>query len=318
MSIWQNIMWVTSIEPGMSTYRFDPVAQCNMCAAPADRFRVLGMRLNRSQGRDPRNVRGAGVTIVRCTGCGLVFPDPQPVPTSIQDHYAMSGEDYWQDGRSDPQMSPASLAHWQDLRAKFGVEGAPVALDVGVGSGFTAQAMIAAGFEFYGFEPIPQFRAIALRTLGLGEDRVEACGIEGADYPSESFDLINFGAVLEHLYDPSGSLEKALVWLRPGGLIVLEVPSADWLIARLLNRYFRLKGTNYVTHVSPMHSPFHLYEFTPESFERNGERLGYRLHSLETMVGTDPTLPATLQRVLRPFMAGSKRSLMLNLILQKR
>ena len=72
--------------------------------------------------------------------------------------------------------------------------------------------------------------------------------------------------MLEHLFDPGGALRKASAWLRPGGVIQAEVPNADWLIPKLLNRYFRLRGTNYVTHLSPMHSPFHLYEFTLRSF----------------------------------------------------
>ena len=37
-------------------------------------------------------------------------------------------------------------------------------------------------------------------------------------------------------------------------------------MARLINWFFRLRGTNYVTHLSPMHSPFHFYEFTLKSF----------------------------------------------------
>ena len=83
-----------------------------------------------------------------------------------------------------------------------------------------------------------------------------------------SFDFITFGAVLEHLYDPAFALDRAMKWLKPGGIIQAEVPSADHLMSKLLNFYFKLRGTNYVTHISPMHSPFHLYEFTPRSFAR--------------------------------------------------
>ena len=57
----------------------------------------------------------------------------------------------------------------------------------------------------------------------------------------ESFDFISFGAVLEHLYDPDFAISRALQWLKPDGLIHLEVPSANWLVRRSVNAYFRLR-----------------------------------------------------------------------------
>ncbi len=300
----------------MTEYSFRPVETCNMCAAGAGEFRVLGVRLNRSQGRAPRAVRGAGVTIVRCRRCDLVFPDPQPVPGSVHDHYDMPGEEYWSDSRASPVADPAAIARFGALRARFAQDAKPAALDVGVGSGFTALAMIAAGFELHGFEPIPQFRELALETLGLPEDRIRLAGIEDAEYPAESFDLVNFGAVLEHLYDPSGSLEKALGWLRPGGLIVLEVPSADWLVAKVVNAFLRLRGTRYVTNTSPMHSPFHLYEFTKRTFRLNGARLGYEVVEVVYEVGGATTLPGLLQRALEPIMRWTDTGLTLSVTLR--
>lgn len=288
-----------------------------MCGAPSSSFQVLGLRLNRSQGRNPRGVTGVGVTIVRCHKCGLVFPDPQPIPARIEDHYDMPGEAYWGDMRANPEVRPAALAYWQKLRSQTVGECVPCALDVGVGSGFTAKAMIAAGFDVYGFEPIPQFRELAMDALELPADRIAACGIEDADYPPAMFDLVNFGAVLEHLYDPSASLKKALGWLKPSGLIVLEVPSGDWLLAKMVNAFFRLRLTSYVTHCSPMHSPFHLYEFTVEAFRHNGMRLGYTIVTADYDVGGETVLPSLFQRVLNPVMRQSSTGLTLSLVLRK-
>jgi SAM-dependent methyltransferase len=298
------------------TYRFEPVAACNMCGASPDEFQVLGVRLNRSQGLRPRSVKGAGVTVVRCKACDLIFPDPQPVPTSIRDHYSMPGEDYWNDSRAEA-VAPAHLVElFRQLRSLCTLR-EPIALDVGVGSGQAAKAMMAAGFEVHGFEPIPQFRDIALRTLGLPPGRVRLDGIETADYSDQSFDLVSFGAVLEHLYDPSAALEKAVRWLRPSGIIVLEVPSSKWLIGRLINYFFRLRGTNFVTHTSPMHSPFHLYEFGEASFRLNGQRAGYRVERVEYTVGVDASLPGIVQRLLRPPMRVSNTGMQMNLLLRK-
>lgn len=298
-------------------YRFDSVAACNMCGALAQSSRVLGFRLDCSQGHNPRGVTGAGTTIVRCRICGLVYPNPQPVPARIEDHYDMSGAAYWGDARATPEVEPAALAYWQKLRAGISDKEAPRALDVGVGSGFTAQAMMAAGFDVHGFEPIPQFRELALKVLALPDDRIAACGIDNAVYSPGTFDLVNFGAVLEHLYDPSSSLEKALGWLKPRGLIVLEVPSGDWMVAKLINLFFRLRGTGYVTNCSPMHSPFHLYEFTREAFRLNGARLGYGIAAADYDVGGETVLPGLLQRLLNPVMRWTSTGLTLTLVLRK-
>jgi len=306
-----------SRHPHLPSYTFRPVATCAMCGSPSARFRVLGVRLNHSHGYQPRGVRGVGVTLVRCRDCGLVFPDPQPVPDSVLDHYAMTGTEYWPDDRADAVVDQALAARFAGLRRRFASGPAPVTLDIGVGAGFTARALLDAGFDLYGCEPIPQFRELALRSLGLAANRIRLAGIETVDYPAAAFDLVNFGAVLEHLYEPGIALASAVRWLRPGGLIVLEVPSSDWLIARLLNLFFRLRGTNYVTHTSPMHTPFHLYEFTPRSFAAHGARAGYAIDSMRRDVGTDPNLASAVQRGLRRVMACTGTGLTLNLVLRK-
>ena len=48
-------------------------------------------------------------------------------------------------------------------------------------------------------------------------------------------------------------------------------------MSRALNAVYRLQGLDYVTNLSPMHPPFHLYEFTAASFRRYAERNGHRI-----------------------------------------
>lgn len=141
------------------------------------------------------------------------------------------------------------------------------ALDIGASTGLAMQSLSAAGFDVRGIEPSAPFREQAIAN-GVDPERLSLARLEEADFPPESFDFITFGAVLEHLFDPGGALRRASQWLKPGGIIQAEVPSADWLIPKIVNLYFRLRGTNYVTHISPMHSPFHLYEFKLRSFRQ--------------------------------------------------
>jgi SAM-dependent methyltransferase len=245
---------------------------CNMCGS-AD-FRLLGMRLSASQGRNPRQAEGIAVPVKRCRTCGLVFSDPQPVPQSLSDHYGLPPEDYWGEALA---WTPGYFAQQIDAAKRLiGFTPGMTALDIGAGVGLAMGVPVGGGCDSWGLEPSEPFRRKAIDVTGIDPDRIQLAGIEDAEYSPGSFDFITFGAVLEHLYDPHAALSKAMSWLKPGGVTQAEVPSSDWLIPKLVNFYFRLRGTNYVTHISPMHPPFHLYEFTLKSF-RHYEVAEHRL-----------------------------------------
>src|SRR5205085_2091982 len=157
----------------MLRYYFNHVSHCEMCGDNTESHKVIGQRLNQSQGLHPKKKSGISVSVKKCTNCSLIYSSPQPIPFDIQDHY-----------------------------------GTP---------------------------------------------------------PENFFDFITFGAVLEHLYHPAACLEKALQWLKPEGILQVEVPSSKHLVSKLINIYFTLIGTNFVTNISPMHAPFHMYEFSLKS-----------------------------------------------------
>lgn len=252
-----------------------------MCGIPSSRNPVLGLRLNRRQGWKPKRNSGFAVTVRRCSSCGLTYPDPLPLPACIQDHYAVPPSSYWTDDYfilDDAYLQDEiNCAKRLVSRADPSDVGPLRALDIGAGIGKAMAALDRAGFEAFGLEPSPTFYGMAIDRLGIQPDRLQLSSIEEAQWPAAQFHFITFGAVLEHLYDPALCLEKALSWLKPGGVIHAEVPSSGYLLHRLLNGYYRLIGTNFVANLSPMHSPYHLYEFTPQSFEAIGNRLGFTL-----------------------------------------
>lgn len=263
----------------MSTYTYTTLTACPMCLHPEQR--VLGRRLNGHQGLRPRKVLGIATTVVRCTGCGLIFANPRPAPESISDHYEKAPEEYWRPHQlegDDPGGIP--LDNFGRLHPADG--GARRALDVGAGLGQDMAQLNRAGFDTWGLEPSAAFRERAI-DQGARPDRLQLATVESAEYEPQQFDLVSFGAVLEHLADPAFAIERALQWLAPGGLMFAEVPSARWLMARLLNLVYRAQGTDYVTNLSPMHDPYHLYEFTIQAFERHGARAGYRVAEASVM-----------------------------------
>lgn len=296
-------------------YRFEPVAVCDMCGASPDQFRLLGKRLNRSQGLNPRAASGVTVPVKQCRNCELIFADPQPIPLRFEDHYG-EPEDYWDEDyfADEPGYFEVEIATAKRLLAFS--EGMR-ALDIGAGIGKAMKAMSSAGFDAWGFEPSAAFRAAAIERNGIAGDRLAHAAVESADYPPEQFDFISFGAVLEHLYSPSSAIERALGWLRPGGIIQAEVPSSRWLISRLVNLYYRLSGTKFVTNISPMHRPFHLYEFGLASFRKHGRRAGYGVAEHRFMVCSIPHVPRLLHPPLRWWMTRNDTGMQLSLFLRK-
>jgi predicted SAM-dependent methyltransferase len=141
--------------------------------------------------------------------------------------------------------------------------------------------------------------------------------MEDVVYARESFDFITFGAVLEHLYDPAGSIEKAMQWLKPGGVMHIEVPSSRHLISRLINVYYTLIGTNYVTNLSPMHEPYHLFEFGLKSFEAHARRAGYTIRFYEYYPCTADPFPKFLHPLLDYVMKKTNTGMQLAVWLKK-
>ena len=287
-----------------------------MCGSLSASHKILGKRLNASQGRNPRNKTGITTTVARCSDCGLIYSNPQPVPASIQDHYGIPPEEYW---RSEYfTISDDYFSHEiATLKQQYSFRPGDKALDIGAGLGKGMIALERAGFESYGFEPSEPFYHRALEHMKLSRDRLQLSSIENAVYPLQHFDFITFGAVLEHLYDPAAAIEKAMTWLKPDGIMHIEVPSSEWFISKLFNFYYRVRGLDYVTNISPMHEPFHLYEFTLRSFQKHGSLTDYKIVHHEYYVA-QTFLPKFLDWILVPFMRSTNTGMQLCVWLKKK
>jgi SAM-dependent methyltransferase len=265
------------MDAGVKTksYRFFYAERCNMCKSGPKYQVLMGRRLDRPQGLRPSRKPGIAVSVFRCRVCSLMYPDPMPIPENIEQHYDIEPGDYWHEAyfKIDPGYLGDQIKRFTSLTGRLPQES--TALDIGAGIGKGMKALGQAGFGTYGIEPSPSFRSAAIERMGISNERLALTSLENADFPQGSFDFINFAAVLEHLTDPAEALRKAVGWLTPGGLMYVEVPSSAFLLTRLVRLYYRLTGTDYVINTSPLHPPYHLYEFGVESFRKNGNRAGY-------------------------------------------
>lgn len=297
-------------------YTFVTIERCNMCGAPANRARVLGKRMNRSQGKRPTSLIGITTTVVQCPRCELIFTNPMPVPEHISQHYGTPPESYWK-RPTYFEIDPEYFRHQIDTFYRLHATGEGLrALDVGAGIGKGMIAMRNRGLDVFGLEPSEPFYQRALEKMNIPPDKLIHSSLEDADYPAEHFDFITFGAVLEHLYDPSAAIVRTLGWLRPNGLIHIEVPSSSWLTNRIYNVIYRLQGLDYVGNLSPMHPPFHLYEFGLKSFRYHAQAHHYTIAYYKYMV-MRTFLPVILTPIVKPYMERTNTGMQLEIWLRK-
>ena len=300
----------------MMKYHFREILVCEMCGDKTDDHKVLGQRLNKSQGLRPKTKTGISVSVLKCTNCGLIYSNPQPIPFDLQDHYGTPPEAYWKDEYFvwQPTYFSSQIEKAKEL---LGFKAGMKALDIGAGLGKAMLSMQNKGFEVFGLEPSIPFYERAISKMGIEKDKLQLGAVEDLEYEKESFDFITFGAVFEHLYEPSMCLEKALSWLKPGGIIHIEVPSSRWLLPKFMNFYFKLRGTNYVTNLSPMHSPFHLHEFDLKSFNKLSNRLNFQIANYRYDVCSLYYFPKIFHGILRSYMKATDKGMQLTIFLKK-
>jgi 2-polyprenyl-3-methyl-5-hydroxy-6-metoxy-1,4-benzoquinol methylase len=297
-------------------YRFITIHRCEMCGDSVSGHQMMGMRMNRSQGLKPKEKTGISVSVVRCKNCGLIYSDPMPVPADLMDHYGTPPEDYWKEKYFTlvPEYFRVELEEAAQL---LGDLNGKKALDIGAGIGKAMVCMQRKGLDVYGLEPSSTFYEKALSHMGIQKERLIPLSVEEAEFEDNFFDYISFSAVYEHLYEPRKCLERALKWLKPGGIIHIKVPSSDWLLPSFINRFYRLTGTHFVTNLSPMHPPYHLYEFTYRSFSCIAKELNYSIVMDRYDVCDIYFVPRMFHGLLRRYMNRTKTGMQLTVYLKK-
>jgi 2-polyprenyl-3-methyl-5-hydroxy-6-metoxy-1,4-benzoquinol methylase len=135
-------------------------------------------------------------------------------------------------------------------------------LDVGASTGFLAEVLTGRGCSVTGIEIDPdaarQAEEFCERVI-VGN--VEELDLEG-EIGDETFEVLIFGDVLEHLKDPQRALERFKPFLNPGGHVVASIPNIAHGSVRLalLRGRFRYRSLGLLDNT-------HLRFFTRESVE---------------------------------------------------
>lgn len=103
-------------------------------------------------------------------------------------------------------------------------------LDVGCGSGRISQELIKLGYQVAGldFSEEAVKKAVASRVSAKRANLDE--GIQETD---QSFDVVWAGDIVEHVFDPMGLLKESARVLKPGGVMLITIPSDVGLVSRI-------------------------------------------------------------------------------------
>lgn len=196
---------------------------------------------------DPAKLYGAasGVqgtqTIVKCATCPMIYENPRFPEEVIIAAYSASN-----DAGHDSQHAMRVLSFEKALRslaASLPPPGAKL-LDIGTAGGAFLEAAAKSGYDAYGLEP-SRFLVEHGKARGL---TIEHGTIRENNFRPESFDLITFWDVLEHLAEPRRDLEDAVRLLKKGGILLINYPDIGTWQARLAGSRFWWLLSVHLTH----------------------------------------------------------------------
>ena len=200
-------------------------------------------------------------TLVKCSGCGLVYQNPRPSPGEIGEHYPPEYELYDPAAISSPANPLLQRAYDYGLRkrrrylTRYCSGGRVLDLGCATGAFLAGLGRSAPGkWDLYGVEPSPQAAEAARRHPGL---KVTTGLLEEAGYPGGYFDAVTLWDVLEHLHDPRSTLGEIHRILKPEGALVLRLPNIGSRAARLFGK-----------HWGGLEPPRHLYVFDHQTLDR--------------------------------------------------
>lgn len=202
---------------------------------------------------------GKPLQSVMCPRCGLVWNDPRPSAEELRQYYR---EQYRQDYKQTAEPKPkhtvraARVACTRCAEITQAFRPKDEILDLGAGGGEVVYVLQRLGYKARGIEPNEGYARFARERLGAS---VESGFWQEAPIPAGSVDAVTLFHVLEHIDQPLEAISLIRKWLRPGGLLWIEVPCVEATCQAPIHRFHRA----------------HLYNFNPGSLAALGRRAGY-------------------------------------------
>jgi 2-polyprenyl-3-methyl-5-hydroxy-6-metoxy-1,4-benzoquinol methylase len=193
--------------------------------------------------------------VVKCKRCGFIYVNPIETTKALIQEGPVLG------GRADFLLTSSNIndihGSWeqeiidkylQELPMKItNAKGAlehlnkfisnpGTLLDIGCFCGVFLNTAKQAGWKCYGIEPLvmPAIYARGYFNLNVTTDTLRE-----SIYPPAFFDVVTSFQVFEHLINPDQEIRLIRNLLKPGGLLMIEVPNIDTVMVKLLGKKHR-------------------------------------------------------------------------------
>lgn len=188
-----------------------------------------------------------GYEVVACCACGFVYADTSATQRDYDEFYARHSkydEAAIATGSGAFEADRARMRQVaQDIAPFISRRDASI-LDVGCATGGLLQQFKSEGFEdVLGLDPSPASAAWAREHFGI--EIVTGSLFEAP--PIEPRDVVLCSHVLEHVRDLQGAARQLYAWVKPGGLLYIEVPDAA-RYADFLAAPFQDFNTEHINH----------------------------------------------------------------------
>ncbi len=172
-----------------------------------------------------RSRSGNPLRTVICRACGLVWSDPRP-----HDARQFYAEEYRLAYKNTYNPKPKHVLRAGKVAlSRFGkieqlLPSRKTVLDVGTGGGEFAYLLQSLGHVVHGIEPNRGYADHSIQQYAL---TVQVGFVQDATFAPASFDIVTIWHVLEHTEDPGFVLARLCSWLKPDGVLVVEVPNVE-------------------------------------------------------------------------------------------
>ncbi len=162
-----------------------------------------------------------GITVNVCTKCNLhINSTAAPVEQQTAEQIY---EDDFHTGYEEHAIRKLESNSFR-LRLIEAIRQPGTFLDIGCSVGSFLQAAADRGWDAQGVD-VSQYAVDVCLEQGL---KAKIGDMQHLDFPDQTFDVINLRHVLEHDWDLYACLAEIRRVLKPGGLLILEVPHVDF------------------------------------------------------------------------------------------
>ena len=140
--------------------------------------------------------------------------------------------------------------------------------DIGCGRGDALATLRNAGFDVTGIEPDPVARSLAVKFARVFDGTAESIQTQ---IMGQTFDIVLLSHVLEHCIDPHMAIRNVCSIMKPGGLVVIEVPNNE-------AKGFATFGANWPWSDIPRHINFFTQQSLSALLQTHGLKIAQLRH----------------------------------------